>query len=75
MSGEMSRDFSDAVFDGDLMAVQRMLQEGVANINERSRHGRTALLIALDGAEYSWHIAQWLLEYGGSSITEIEADG
>jgi ankyrin repeat protein len=68
MNGDMNPEFYHAIYDGELTTVQRMLREGVASTKERDKYGRSALLIAVYYAQY--HVVEWLLEYGGSSITE-----
>jgi ankyrin repeat protein len=59
--------------DGDLATIKRLLADGTADINERTRDGSSALtLAALEG-----HLStvQWLLVAGGSRICEKNARG
>jgi hypothetical protein len=66
----------EAVSKGDLARVQGLIREG-ADVTERDEHGRTVLLrAAYEDVGYS-HVTmlQWLLEEGGSSITETANNG
>jgi hypothetical protein len=65
---EMSEVFFQAIRDGDLTTVQRMLREGAASTKQRDNSSWTALLVAIYCNRYL--VAKWLLEHGGSSITE-----
>jgi hypothetical protein len=68
MTGDMDPEFNRAIRDGDLTIVQRMLREGSASTKQKDMFGRTALLLAVYSAQFP--VAEWLLEHGGSSITE-----
>jgi hypothetical protein len=50
----------------DLPKVQRMLREGVANVNEADRDGYTALWIDLRNSQF--RAARWLVESGGADV-------
>lgn len=65
-----------AVYEGDLARVQRLIREG-ADVTKRYNHGRTVLLIAASLNFRNSHVAilQWLLEEGGSSMTETTYSG
>ena len=58
---------------GHLDIVQWLVQEGGADIAERTNNGVTALLVAMFYCHAS--TVQWLLREGGSSITEVDNDG
>jgi ankyrin repeat protein len=64
----MIKAFFNAARDGDLATLQRMLREGTATVNERDVYGRTVLLVTVYCSQFL--VAKWLLEHGGSSITE-----
>jgi hypothetical protein len=61
----------EAARGGDLNRVQRLIREG-ADVKERDADGRTVLLDAASANIGKSHatMLQWLLEEGGSSITE-----
>jgi hypothetical protein len=66
------------VSEGDLARVQCLIREG-ADVKERDRHGRSALLLAayanVDAGYSHVTMLQWLLEEGGSSIKETANNG
>jgi hypothetical protein len=55
-----------AAIQGDLPKLQKLLREGVTDVNEADEHGRTALWLAIKF--YKFQTAQWLLKYGGADI-------
>jgi hypothetical protein len=64
----LSKDIFHAARDGDLTIVQQLVREGSVSSQKRDFLGNSALLIAISNAQFP--VAQWLLEHGGSSITE-----
>ena len=61
----------NAARTGDLLSVQRLLNEG-ADVAQRDQFGFSALLLAAIGGpgHSQLPVIQWLLEEGGSSIIE-----
>jgi hypothetical protein len=62
-----------AVRHGDLLRVRRVLRKCSASIQERDGKGRTALLVGARWSKFS--IVKWLLEYGWSSLDEVDSLG
>jgi hypothetical protein len=68
--------FLYAAETGLLQLVQYLLSSEVgASITEADDDGNTALLLAAFGCNYSFpSVVQWLLEFGGAQITDINDD-
>jgi ankyrin repeat protein len=64
--------FYGAIAFGRLETVRQMLWEGIATISDRDDSGLRALLVAV--LHRQPRVARWLLEHGGSTITENRID-